>query len=56
MGLYRARKAISIWDNWELRDECLNENLFMSLKDAEKKVEEWRFEYTEERPHSSLMV
>ncbi len=40
--------------NGKLRDECLNENLFMSLKDAEKKVEEWRFEYNEERPHSSL--
>ena len=40
--------------NGKLRDECLNENLFLSLKDAERKIEEWRFEYNEERPHSSL--
>lgn len=40
--------------NGKLRDECLNENLFLSLKDAERIIEEWRFEYNEERPHSSL--
>lgn len=40
------------WDyiesfNGKLRDECLNENLFLSLIDAERKIEEWRFEYNE---------
>lgn len=40
--------------NGKLRDECLNENLFSSLKDAEQVIEKWRIEYNEERPHSSL--
>jgi putative transposase len=40
--------------NGKLRDECLNEELFMSLKDAENKIENWRNEYNKERPHSSL--
>lgn len=40
--------------NGKLRDECLNETLFLSLKDAERIVENWRWEYNEERPHSSL--
>ena len=40
--------------NGKLRDECLNENLFLNLKEAEKIVEKWRWEYNENRPHSSL--
>jgi len=40
--------------NGKLRDECLNENLFLSLKDAERIVENWRSGYNNERPHSSL--
>jgi len=40
--------------NGKLRDECLNENLFLSLKEAERIIENWRWEYNEERPHSSL--
>ena len=34
--------------------ECLNENWFLSLEDAEEKVETWRRHYNGERPHSTL--
>jgi putative transposase len=40
--------------NSRLRDECLNEELFHDLADAEKKIEKWRRYYNEERPHSSI--
>jgi len=40
--------------NGRLRDECLNANWFLNLGDAKRKVENWRREYNEERPHSSL--
>ena len=33
--------------------ECLNENWFLSLADAEGKVEFWRRRYNGERPHSA---
>jgi len=36
------------------RDECLNTNWFLSLEDAQHKIESWRQEYNELRPHSSL--
>jgi putative transposase len=37
-----------------LREECLNVNWFQNLFDAKRKIAEWRREYNEERPHSSL--
>jgi len=37
-----------------LRDECLNENWFMSLRHARDTIENWRRDYNEVRPHSSL--
>jgi putative transposase len=37
-----------------LRDECLNENWFISLKNARDIIESWRIDYNEGRPHSSL--
>jgi putative transposase len=37
-----------------LRDECLNEHLFASLKEAREIIEEWRTDYNTHRPHSSL--
>ncbi len=37
-----------------LRDECLNTNWFMSLKHARDIIEDWRRDYNEVRPHSSL--
>lgn len=40
--------------NGKFRDECLNENLFSSMKEAERIIENWRSEYNELRPHSSL--
>jgi putative transposase len=36
------------------RDECLNANWFLHIGDAKQKIEQWRMEYNEERPHSSL--
>jgi putative transposase len=36
------------------RDECLNVNWFLSLDDAREKIEAWRVDYNEFRPHSSL--
>lgn len=40
--------------NGSFRDECLNVNWFLSLEDARDKIEGWRREYNEFRPHSSL--
>ena len=40
--------------NGKLRDECLNENWFTSLAEAREKIEAWRREYNEVRPHRSL--
>lgn len=34
--------------------ECLNANWFLNIVDAKQKIERWRVEYNEERPHSSL--
>ena len=40
--------------NGKLRDECLNTELFFSLEDARQKLEHWRKDYNEQRPHSAL--
>lgn len=40
--------------NGKLRDECLNENIFVNLQEAKRLVEAWREEYNKRRPHSSL--
>jgi putative transposase len=40
--------------NSRFRHECLNEELFMDLEDARRKIERWRRLYNEKRPHSSL--
>lgn len=40
--------------NARLRAECLNENWFLSLEDAQEKIEAWRRHYNTERPHSAL--
>jgi len=37
-----------------LRDELLNRELFYSVKEAKVLVENWRMEYNNHRPHSSL--
>ena len=40
--------------NGKFRDECLNENWFLNLDDAKRKIEAYRVDYNEVRPHSSL--
>ena len=40
--------------NGRLRDECLNTHWFLSLVDARGKIEAWRRDYNECRPHTSL--
>lgn len=40
--------------NGRFRQECLNENWFLSLEDAREKVEGWREEYNKRRPHGAL--
>ncbi len=40
--------------NGSFRDECLNVNWFLSIEDAPEKIERWRIDYNEFRPHSSL--
>ena len=40
--------------NGRLRDECLNTHWFLSLEDARAKIEAWRRDYNESRPHTSL--
>jgi len=40
--------------NGSFRDECLNVNWFLSMEDAREKVDKWRLDYNEFRPHSSL--
>jgi putative transposase len=40
--------------NGRFRQECLNQHWFLSLDDAESKIEAWRKDYNERRPHSAL--
>lgn len=40
--------------NGKLRDECLNGEIFYSLKEAQIVIETWRTEYNTVRPHSAL--
>lgn len=54
-------KPGSPWENpfiesfiGKLRVECLNRYLYASAAEAQQLLEEWRKEYNDERPHSSL--
>ena len=38
----------------KIMDECLNKHWFLSMRHAREIIENWRKEYNEERPHSSL--
>jgi putative transposase len=38
----------------KFREECLNEHWFLNLDDARKTIENWRPDYNQLRPHSSL--
>ena len=40
--------------NSKLRSECLNAHWFMGLEDTVEKLEAWRRDYNEERPHSAI--
>jgi putative transposase len=40
--------------NGKFRDECLNGNLFYTVDEARRIIEDWRIDYNDERPHSSL--
>jgi len=40
--------------NSRLRDECLNEHVFLTLAEARTTIEAWRYDYNHLRPHSSL--
>jgi len=40
--------------NGRFRDECLNQNWFVSLEDARRTVAAWKKEYNEVREHGSL--
>ncbi len=40
--------------NGRVRQECLNQHWFLSLADAQEQVDQWRLDYNENRPHSSL--
>jgi len=40
--------------NGRFRAECLNAHWFLSLADAQEKLEDWRKYYNEERPHGAI--
>jgi putative transposase len=40
--------------NARLRAECLNAHWFLSLADAAEKLEAWRRDYNEQRPHGAI--
>lgn len=40
--------------NGKLRDECLNGEIFYSLREAQIVIEKWQVEYNAQRPHSAL--
>ena len=40
--------------NGKFRAECLNTHWFLSLEDARQKMEAWRRDYNEVRPHSAI--
>jgi putative transposase len=40
--------------NGKFRDECLNQHWLVALSHAKEVIEDWRLDYNEVRPHSSL--
>jgi len=40
--------------NGKFRDECLNQFWFVNLLEARERIEAWRQDYNQQRPHSSL--
>ncbi len=39
--------------NGRFREECLNTHWFDSIDDAKEKIDHWRWDYNEKRPHQS---
>jgi transposase InsO family protein len=60
MTAERVRKGLETLGtesfNGELRDECLNGEIFYSLREAQVIVGMWRTNYSTKRPHSSLWI
>ena len=50
----RTEKARVESFNGRLRQECLSEHWFISLQDAQDKIEPWRTQHNEPKPHSAL--
>lgn len=42
--------------NASVRLECLGQHWFMDMDDAMEKIEDWRREYNEVRPHSAMVI
>lgn len=40
--------------NGRFRQECLDQHWFSSIEEARQKIEEWREDYNQRRPHSAL--
>ena len=40
--------------NGTVRRECLTQHYFLNLEEAQRILDGWRFEYNNDRPHSSL--
>jgi putative transposase len=40
--------------NGKFRQECLNQHWFLSLAEAQERIEAWREDYNSHRPHSAL--
>jgi len=49
-----AQNAFAESFNGRFRDECLNQHWFIDMKDARQKIEVWRIDYNQVRPHGSL--
>ena len=48
-----GRRAVESFHN-RLRDECLNQEVFLSVTEARVVIEEWRSFYNRVHPHSGL--
>jgi putative transposase len=51
---YKKRAGSIPSFNSRLRDECLNEHVFLTLAEARATIDAWRQDYNHLRPHSSL--
>ena len=49
-----AKKAFIESFYGRLRDECLTGHQFTSIEDARAKIQAWRVDYNQRRPHSVL--